>query len=318
MSLHDHPTSVVICAYTAQRWSELCAAVRGVQQQSVPMRELVVVIDHNSALFERARQEFPGVSVIANAQMRGLSGARNTGIARAQGEIIAFMDEDAEPAPDWLERLLVHYDDPPVMGVGGAIEPLWQEQKPGWFPEEFSWVVGCTYLGMSERAAPVRNMIGCNMSFRRSIFQAVGGFRNDMGRIGTLPVGCEETELCIRVRRKFPQQVLMYEPGARVMHHVPVSRSRWGYFYARCYGEGISKAQVASLAGNQALSTETIYTTRTLPAGVVRNLGKGLRGDPEGFLRAGAILAGLGITSAGYARGKFRNGLTVRENFEPV
>jgi len=319
MSLHDHPTSVVICAYTQNRWSELCAAVRGVQQQSVPVRDLVVVIDHNAELFKRAQDEFPVVNVVANAQMRGLSGARNTGIAKAQGEIIAFVDEDAEPAPDWLARLLVHYDDPSVLGVGGAIEPQWQECRPGWFPEEFLWVVGCTYRGMPVRATQVRNMIGCNMSFRRSVFQAVGGFRNDMGRIGTLPVGCEETELCIRVSQKFPRHVLMYEPRARVAHRVPSVRSRWDYFYARCFGEGISKAQVADLVGNRALSTETIYTTRTLPAGVVRNLGEVMRGDLEGFLRAGAIVAGLGITSAGYVRGKFgHESLPVRENFEPV
>jgi cellulose synthase/poly-beta-1,6-N-acetylglucosamine synthase-like glycosyltransferase len=111
------------------------------------------------------------------------------------------MDEDATAAPDWLERLTHGYDSDEVLGVGGTIDPLWLTGRPAWFPAEFDWVVGCTYRGLPETANRVRNLIGCNMSFRREVFQQVGGFRSGIGRIGLRPVGCEETELCIRLNQ---------------------------------------------------------------------------------------------------------------------
>jgi len=297
--------SVVMCAYTEQRWDDMVAAVRSVQRQSVAPREVILVIDHNPALFDRARAAFPNVVVIENRQPRGLSGARNSGVAVAQGAVIAFLDEDALAAPDWLEQLSAHYTDPQVMGVGGAIEPMWIGGRPGWFPEEFDWVVGCTYRGMPQTATPVRNLIGCNMSLRREVVVAVSGFRSGIGRIGTHPVGCEETELCIRARQRWPKGLFLYEPRARVRHRVPAQRGTWAYFRARCYAEGLSKALVTHFVGaGDGLSSERTYTLRTLPAGVFRGLTEGVtRGDLSGVERAAAIVAGLAITMIGYARG---------------
>jgi GT2 family glycosyltransferase len=299
----DDAASVVICAYTELRWDALCAAVQAVEQQTIRVRELIVVIDHNPVLLERAKCEFPHVKVIPNSFARGLSGARNSGIAAARGAIVAFVDEDAVPETNWLELLLTFYDDPLVMGVGGAIFPQWEDGKPSWFPDEFLWVVGCTYRGMHEQLAPVRNLIGCNMSFRRSVFSDVGGFHQDLGRIGTLPVGCEETEFCIRVRQQFPRHILLFEPEASVAHRVPASRKQAQYFVRRCYAEGISKAQISTLVGDPALETEKGYVKRTLPSGIVRNLGEAVRGDVGGLARASAIVLGLTMTTLGFLRG---------------
>jgi glucosyl-dolichyl phosphate glucuronosyltransferase len=296
--------SVVICAYTQARWHDLVAAVHSVHGQSMQPQDIIVVVDHNPLLLERVHTEVPHVIAVENQEAQGLSGARNSGIAAATGAVIAFLDDDGVAAPDWLEQLLPAYANPEVIGVGGTVEPLWLHGRPPWFPAEFDWVVGCTYRGMPEVAAPVRNLIGCNMSFRREVLAGVGGFRSGIGRVGTYPAGCEETELCIRVGRRWPSKTLLYEPRARVQHRVTARRARWGYFRSRCYAEGLSKALVAQAVGaGDGLASERAYTLRTLPRAVVRGVADSLRGDLSALTRAGAIMAGLAVTTAGYLMG---------------
>lgn len=299
--------SVVICAYTEVRWRELVAAVASARRQTVAPLEVIVVVDHSPRLLERARAELPEVIVVANHEPPGLSGARNSGVAVARGGVVAFLDDDAAAAPDWLEQLITAYVDERVLGVGGEIEPVWESARPRWFPAEFGWVVGCTFRGLPERTSVVRNPIGANMSFRRELFETVGGFRSGFGRVGTRPLGCEETEWCIRAQRRRPDGVMLYEPRARVTHRVTASRARWRYFTSRCYAEGMSKALVAQVAGKRdALASERTYVVRTLPRGVARAFADAGRGDPAGLARAGAIVVGVTITAAGYLIGRVR------------
>jgi GT2 family glycosyltransferase len=301
------PVSVIICAYTEQRWAELERAVQCTKEQSPAPQEIILVIDHNPQLMERAEGAFPDVQVIENQEARGLSGARNSGVKIAQGDYLVFMDEDAWPEPGWLEQLLAAYQGPQVLGAGGAILPDWEGGRPTWFPEEFDWVVGCTYRGMPIQTSPVRNLIGANMSFRRSVFQETEAFKQGIGRVGRFPAGGEETEFSIRARRRAPGGELIYIPSARVRHKVPLSRSRRSYFYSRCYAEGLSKALVTQLVGaRDGLGTESAYTLRTLPLGVLRGLGDALRGDLSGFQRSLAIISGLILTTAGYLVGKLK------------
>jgi len=128
-----------------------------------------------------------------------------------------------------------------------------------------------------------------------------GGFRAGVGRVGTLPVGGEETELSIRLRLLRPDIRIVYVPAARVRHRVPAARGAWAYFRSRCYQEGRSKALISSIAGRTpVLGTERSYVSRTLPSGVLAGLRDGLRGDASGVARAFAIVAGLAMTTAGY------------------
>ena len=296
--------SVIICAYTEARWTELEKAVGSVQACLPNPDEIILVIDHNPALLVTAEGAFTQVKVIPNLETRGLSGARNSGVKAAHGDILVFMDEDAWPEEGWLERLLAAYEDPQVIGAGGAILPAWAEGRPAWFPEEFDWVVGCTYRGMPTQTSPIRNLIGANMSFHRSAFQVTGGFQHSVGRVGSFPAGGEETEFSIRLRQQRPEGKLLYIPEARVQHRVPPGRGQWSYFASRCYAEGQSKALVAQMVGAQdGLGSERAYTLRTLPKGVLRGLAQAFGGDLTGLQRAAAILAGLALTTAGYLHG---------------
>jgi len=298
--------TIVICAYTEKRWDRLLDVIESVREQTVTPEEILVVIDHNEALYERLIEIVDDVTVVESSGPRGLSGARNTGVGLADSDVVAFLDDDAEAAPDWLDRLLVLYDDPDVLAVGGRVEPVWESGRPGYFGEELDWIVGCSHRGMPKVASEVRNVIGANMSFRLEMLRQVGGFNLALGRQGTLPLGCEETEICIRSRMVAPGSRIVYEPAALVRHHVPAERGTLRYMLSRSWSEGISKAQVSHIVGQKrALGPERRYVRSTLPRAVFAGIRDWTRGDNRhGLGRAGAVIAVLTCTTAGYVRGR--------------
>jgi GT2 family glycosyltransferase len=301
--------SVVICAYTDHRWQLLSKTIESVQSQRDTPPEILLVVDHNPGLAARARETFAGIRVVANEEARGLSGARNTGVRHSTGDVLAFLDDDATAHPGWLETLLAAFETPAVMGAGGSACAVWEEARPEWLPDEFLWVVGASYRGLPVHAAPVRNPIGANMAFRREAFARAGGFTDGIGRIGKIPLGCEETEFSIRLQQTVPGALILYVPDARVDHHVPASRAIPRYFAARCWAEGVSKALVAARVGTgDGLASERTYVTRTLPAGLLRGLRAARRGDAAGLTRATAIVLGAGITTAGFLRVRLAQG----------
>jgi len=198
---------------------------------------------------------------VITSQKRGLSNARNAGVRSAKGEIIAFVDDDAIADKNWLENLVRNYDDPNVVGVGGLIKPWWQDGYPVWFPEELNWIVGCSYKGLPERKARIRNPIGCNMSFRKNVFEEVGYFRSDIGRFGKRLLAGEEPELSMRILESIPNSKIMYEPFAVVHHRVGKKRKSLKYLWERSFYEGVSKASIRNprKGFSSALSTENEY-----------------------------------------------------------
>jgi glucosyl-dolichyl phosphate glucuronosyltransferase len=307
--------SVVICVYTEKRWDDIVAAVDSVAAQDVPAAETLVVVDHNPALLARAEAAFVhrGVRVLPNAKKQGLSGARNTAIEESVGDVVVFLDDDARARQGWLGALLAPYADPSVIAVGGIAHPRWPANRPRVLPGaapydpnatgELDWIVGCTYTGQPEYQTEVRNLMGCNMSFRREVFKRIGGFAEDIGRIGKNPLGCEETELCIRARQAYQRAGeeirIIFEPAAAVDHRVSDDRVEWAYLRRRSWAEGLSKAAVSKLVGtDDALATERSYVARVLPTAVLRELKEGRVSS------AAAVVTALAYTTAGYVRGK--------------
>jgi GT2 family glycosyltransferase len=307
----DH-LSVVVCTYDEERRPLLERALEALKHQEQPPALVIVIVDHNPRLLSALRADHPLLTVAPNDRTRGLSGARNCGLALAATPIVAFLDDDAVPQPDWVARLALAYraadgaDGQRVLGVGGAIVPYWAGGRPAWFPPELDWVVGCTYKGARADPGPVRNMLGANMSFRTKELRRIGGFLAGIGRIGSMPLGCEETEACIRMGRQFVGGQIRFEPTARVHHYVSAERATPRYLLRRCWAEGLSKAHVAELAGrSSALADERGYAMRTVPRGVVQAFGEAvssMRAAPLG--RAVAMIVGLAVTTAGFAAGR--------------
>lgn len=302
------PATVVICTYSAERWDLLTAALQAAVGQCRRGDEVIVAVDHNPDLLARLARACttglpPGVKVIvvANDEERGLSGARNAGVRAASHDVIVFLDDDAVPAEGWLELMVGHFADRSVAGVGGWVHPDWQEGEPSWWPRTFNWVVGCSYVGLPPGGGSLRNPIGASMALRRPAIERAGFFRSGVGRLGLRPLGCEETELCIKIRQDDPAARIVHEERAVVDHHVPAGRGGLRYFTRRCYAEGISKAMVADAVGTDpSLASERVHALKTIPDQAAHDLVS----SGAGVAKAAAAVLGLAVTTAGYARGR--------------
>jgi GT2 family glycosyltransferase len=295
-------TSVVIPCHRERGWDTLVGAVASVLAQLPAPVEVIVVVDHNPRLYDRARRHFAGVTVLENQSERGASGTRNTGAWHTTTELIAFLDGDITAGPQWLARLLAPFDDPSVVGTGGAIAAAWAGSRPRWMPDELLWAVGASYTGMPTTTAPVRNVWSASMGVRRAAFAAVGGFREGFGKIGNRNRP-EDTDLCLRMSAD--HGTWMYVPGAVVEHDVPAERSTFGFLLRRCYAEGRGKVQMARLLDRvSSLESERSYLIRTLPHALRRDL-SGAVGARDGrsthAARAGAVVAAVAAAAVGGA-----------------
>jgi glycosyltransferase involved in cell wall biosynthesis len=302
--------STVICTHTERRWDHLAQAIRSVAEQTKRPEEIVVVVDHNPALLERLRRTFPDLVVLPNREGSGLAGSRNTAVDAASGDVVVFLDDDAVAAPGWLWRLTQPFDVEEVLGVGGPVVPLWSSHRPMWFPEEFDWVVGCTHSGMPSERGTVRNFVGANMAFRRGAVQEVRFF-SGIGHAGGKPLGGSDPDFCIRMQKRWPERVLLFEPSARVFHHVTDERATWRYFARRCFNEGTTKALLTRRVGAASgLSSEKMYVRSTLPRAVCQALRRsGSSRNPRHLAPIPAIVSGLAFATAGYASELVRSAL---------
>jgi glycosyltransferase involved in cell wall biosynthesis len=253
--------SVVVSTYSEDKSGYVLDCLGSLKRQSVLPREIILVLDPRPGLLEFYQSRLSGDVKIVVSRDFGLSNARNAGIKYACGEVVAFIDDDAVADVNWIRNLTRGYENQEVVGVGGHITPIWEDGFPAWFPEELNWVVGCSYKGLPEHRASVRNPIGCNMSFRKSIFDEVGYFRTDVGRFGRVLLSGEEPELSLRILKKFPNFKILYEPQAVVYHKVDKSRRKLTYLFRRSFYEGISKALIVldEATVDHSLSAENQY-----------------------------------------------------------
>jgi len=252
--------SVVVSTYTPDRLQSVLDCIHSLRMQTISPYEIILVLDPNRDLVEFYQSKVAPYVRIVVSNDKGLSNARNSGIMSARGEIIAFIDDDAEADRKWLERLLGHYSDPDVVVVGGSAKPLWNGRRPIWFPEELDWIVGCSYKGLPEKVSIVRNPIGCNMSFRKAVFDKIGFFNSVIGRVGKKLLGSEETDFSIKILSRIPDSKIIYDPSAIVYHRIDSNRRNLRYVVTRSFYEGVSKALISSAQGaSPDLSTESYY-----------------------------------------------------------
>lgn len=304
--------TVVVCTYSHERLDDLTACLDSVAAQTRPADQVVVVVDHNESLLELLSHR-ADVAAVANAHTKGLSGARNTGVERARGDIVVFIDDDAVAAPDWLEELLRPFEGAGVAAVGGHIDPNWPSQRPWWFPPHLDWTIGCSIPTLPPQGGPIRNVYGASAAFRRHDLEAAGGFTTELGRLGENAAGCEETDICIRIRQGRASAEIVYAPRSAVRHRVTDDRATVRYVMRRCLAEGKSKALLARrVGGRDATEDERAYTL-VIGRAVLRDLARSPR-RPALAGRAAVLVGGLTCAGVGYVKervsGRFRQAVT--------
>lgn len=242
--------SVIISSYSGNEpLIENC--ISSLEHQTLVPDEIVILVDT-----ERERRDFINaihqqtipLKIVASNRS-GLVAARNKGIEESKGEIVAFIDDDAEADQHWTSEIRSSFSsNPAIMVVGGAAKPRFHG-KP--IPQSLYWIVGCT-----SEEPPTKRPIGCNMAFRREVFDQVGKFDENLVKERRGMGISEETELFLRIHRNVSDSIIYYNPKILVYHNVPERRTQLGYMLKRAFAEGGAKEYTVKKYGKD---VETSY-----------------------------------------------------------
>jgi glycosyltransferase involved in cell wall biosynthesis len=224
--------AVVVCTYNRAR--QLHLVLDMLNQQTIREQlEVVVVDDGSTSPIEEWEVTIRGATLIRHRDNLGPAAARNTGIAASRAAIVAFTDDDCRPPPGWAEAILSGYVDPRVAAAGGPVVGTdasrllarYYLQNPPVGPLEAELgeshsVAYRLWLYCRSNISPpiyagernVYSLASANISFRRHILEALGGFD------ASISFGGEDEDICYRLRRAFPEQVLRLVPEATLEH----------------------------------------------------------------------------------------------------
>ena len=217
-----------------------------------------IVVDNNSKDDTRQRveafaAEHPQLNVVYHLeQNQGLSYARNAGIAKAQGDIIAFVDDDERIVPEFVEAYVELFDNKSdAMSAGGKIVAEYPTGCPRWMSHYTEQPIANPMdFGSEVKLFPKRRIPGGgNMAMRRSVFEEVGVFNPNLGRTGGRLIGGEESELFERMAER--GMACYYVPRAVMYHIIPKSKLQPDYFERLSYNTGISQRLRAEMRGRK-------------------------------------------------------------------
>jgi glucosyl-dolichyl phosphate glucuronosyltransferase len=236
---------VAICTHNRP---ELCerAVASALAQSGEGARATIFVVDNGGEIAARDRLEksvgsLPRVTYLADAHA-GLSRARNTAMDRSSARYLAFMDDDAVATPDWLQALLTAFRSFENAGVvGGPVEPEFEIPPPPWFSDRLRSYISAVDWGGSLRVASAREWFaGTNFAIDLSAVRRTGGFREDLGRVGSgeILLSGEETELCTRLIEA--GYLAIWQPHATVRHRTSADRLTQSWLRRRASWQAVS------------------------------------------------------------------------------
>ena len=256
MDLSGEPFISVVIA-TCNRSSSLSKCLKGILANQYRHYEIIIIDQsHNNKTMELINEEFSINEKIGyfRSEIIGLSHARNLGINNAKGEIIVFIDDDAEPVQGWLgayARVFTDVKPTPAM-AGGRIEPLWETRRPNWYPAEREFLLGVYDIGGGIRPFPGEDLpIGANFAVLRWAVERLGGFDErlgfDMKRKHSMMAG-EDSLMAIRMKEV--GYAIYYQPEAKVYHHISGGKLTRKYFLKRHVWEGMTHIAIEKYKGS--------------------------------------------------------------------
>lgn len=318
--------SIVITSYTTERLGDIFELLDSIKAQTYPNIETIFVAEKSMELSDHVKsyiegKDIPNTKVVFNHGEPGVSAARNLGIEQAKGDIIAFVDDDALPFPDWAKEMVKTYEDESIIGVTGPAFPLWQDEPVAWLPEELYWVISCTAWGDWDKITVVRNVWFENASFRRESFglagylntklgpqDSLGGFKQRELRKGIIG---EDVELSLRVREKTGKQIVC-NPKVKVWHKVNKERLRWRFITQWSYWLGSSKHKLKRLHPNEDKNSDVLAQEHQLLKRIftklLPNIAKGMFRDPIiSWRKLWVTITVLFFVTVGYSFSSFRS-----------
>ncbi|HWA02448.1 MAG TPA: glycosyltransferase family 2 protein [Rhizomicrobium sp.] len=238
--------SAAICTYN--RYDLLPKAIASLRRQSLATDEFEIIVVDNSP--DRRKSETFSRNYAGISNLRwiveatpGLSNARNVAARMARSPLIAFMDDDAVAASDWLEELLAAFEEfgPEAKLVGGRVDPIWGVPRPDWLPDDLlGYVSVVNWGGVTRFASDSEWIAGTNLALRVEALVEAGGFSVKLGRTrgGEALLSNDESEVVARIRERGGR--LVYSPAAVVEHLVPAERLSQGWFRRRAAWQAVS------------------------------------------------------------------------------
>ena len=217
-------TTITTIIPTYRRPTDLARCLTALKHQARPADEVLVVVrdtDTDTRQFLESFDHSPLPMQVATVTVTGVIAAMNVGLSAAQGDIIAFTDDDAAPHPDWLAQIEQHFlADDRVGGVGGrdwmyynGTDLIRDTQETVGRLQWFGRVIGNHHLGIGE-PREVDVLKGVNMSFRRT---AIAHLRFDDRMRGT---GAQvHFEIAFSLAMKRSGWKLIYDPQVEVDHY---------------------------------------------------------------------------------------------------
>jgi glycosyltransferase involved in cell wall biosynthesis len=224
--------SIVVCTYNRQKFITACLEHLAAQSLPAGQWEAIVVdnasTDQTASLVQAFMQAHPQVPLryVYEAQ-KGLSHARNRGIAEARAPIVSFIDDDAEAVPGFAAELLHFFDTHPhAAGAGGRVLPKYSEKpEPAWMNKYLNGYIGKVDHGegpIRRFAGRMKYPIGCNMAYRKALLLQAGGFRPDLTFRG------DDKYIFYAVSAINPQVYYLHQ--ALVHHNIDAHRLEFDYF----------------------------------------------------------------------------------------